>query len=130
MALIEARKRLDVTGMDIAEQPGSKFILLYNDLPFAIDDLRVTEAGVALGYRAGGDDPVVAFHVEKAAWILVRRDAAKLATKEEIAEAQADILRLQEETMARLHPDEYRAYLEQRRRALGQPLGQPAGQYL
>lgn len=117
MALIDARKRMDVTGLDISEQPGSKYILMYNDLPFAIDEWTVNGNGTLQAFV--GASLVVAFNARRASWIVLDRSVAKLATKEELAAAAADLQKLQEEVFAKHHPDEYRAYQQQRTRALG-----------
>jgi hypothetical protein len=116
MALIEARKRMDVTGVDISEQPGSDWILLYNDLPFAVDRYTVDD-GILIAYL--GTEPVVIFNARRATWVMIRRDRTKLASKEDIASAQADLQKLQEEMFAKFHPDEYRAYQKQRAQSLG-----------
>ncbi len=128
MALIEARKRMDVTGLDISEQPDSAYILMYNELPFAIDRYEVDNAGMFHG-QCGGVD-IVHFNARRATWIVIRRSAAKLATKEEVASAQADLQKLHEELAERLHPDEFRAFSEQRRRALGLGSDRVPGQYV
>ena len=136
MALIEARKRMDVTGMDISEQPDSKYILMYNELPFAIDHFDVDKDGTltaTLVTRGDGREHVVSFNARRATWLVIRRSVAKLATKEEIASAQADLQKLQEEMFAKYHPEEYQAYQRQRARTLELPLGRKdpeTGQYL
>jgi len=128
MALIDARKRMDVTGLDIGEQPESDYILLYNETPFAINQYEVDEHGTLTGYHAGRK--VVAFNARRATWLVIRRDVAKLATKEEIAAASADLQKLQEEMFARFHPDEYAAYQKARRQQLGLGSGRDPGQYV
>lgn len=127
MAIIEARKRMAVTGLDISEQPASPYILMYNDLPFAIDHYEVSEG--TLYARLNGVN-IVSFNARRSAWIVINRTATKIATKEEIAAAQADLQKLQEEMLAKHHPEEYRAYTEQRRRQLGLGSGRDPGNYL
>jgi len=131
MALIEARKRMDVTGVDISEQPESDYILLYNELPFAINQYEVDSSGTLTAYHGGRK--VVAFNARRAAWFVIRRDVARLASKEDIAAAQADLQKLSEEMFAKYHPEEYQAYQRQRARTLELPLGRKdpeTGQYL
>ena len=131
MALIEARKRMDVTGMDIGEQPSSPYILLYNDLPFAIDGYEVDNRGTLIAYI--GNDVIVSFNARRATWLVIRRTVARLASKEDIAAAQADLQKLQEDMFAKYHPEEYQAYQRQRARTLELPLGRKdpeTGQYL
>lgn len=117
MTLIDARKRMDVTGLDISEQPSSPYILLYNELPFAIDRYTVDGHGTLVAYL--GADLVAIFNARRAAWLIIARDRTKLASKEEQASAQADLQKLQEEMFARFHPDEYAAYRKQRSQQLG-----------
>jgi hypothetical protein len=130
MALIDARKRMDVTGQDIGEQPDSKYILMYNELPFAIDDYAVNPQGTLSAWLRG-QTPVVSFNARRATWLVIKRSVAKLATKEEIASAQADLQKLGEEMFAKFHPDEYKAYLKQRAQQLGLATGdRDPGNYL
>lgn len=118
MALIDARKRMDVTGLDISEQPDSAYILMYNEMPFAIDDYAVDGHGTLRAWLQG-QLPVVSFNARRATWLVITRTATKLASKEEIAEASANLQKLQEEMFAKFHPDEYAAYQKQRRQQLG-----------
>lgn len=117
MALIDARKRMDVTGLDISEQPDSPYILMYNEMPFAIDRYVVDAHGTLTALL--GADPVVIFNARRATWLVIARDRTKLATKEDIASASADLQKLQEEMFARFHPEEFAAYQKQRRAQLG-----------
>jgi hypothetical protein len=129
MTLIEARKRLDVTGMDIGEQGESPYILLYNEMPFAIDEYQIDGYGTLRARR--GDDVVVAFNARRALWLVINRKVTKLASKEEIAEAAAGLQKLQEEMFAKYHPDEFKAYQQQRARHLGlDDSPAPGGTYL
>lgn len=121
MALIDARKRMDVTGLDIAEQPDSRFILMYNELPFAIDRYEVSD-GLLFAYVGANDVPVISFNARRATWLVIQRSVARLATKEELASAAADLQQLQEEMFAKYHPEEYLAYQKQRARTLELPL--------
>lgn len=130
MALIDARKRMDVTGLDISEQPDSKRILMYNDMPFAIDHYDVDNHGTLTARLANGEH-VVSFNARRATWLVIERGVAKLATKEELASASADLQKLQEEMFAKFHPEEYAAYRKQRQSQLGLGSGgRDPGNYL
>lgn len=128
MALIDARKRMDVTGLDISEQPSSPYILMYNDMPFAIDGYTVDNHGTLTALL--GDQHVVSFNARRATWLVITRTATKLATKEELASASADLQKLQEEMFAKFHPEEYAAYRKQRSSQLGLGGGRDPGNYL
>lgn len=117
MTLIDARKRMDVTGLDISEQPSSPYILMYNEMPFAIEHYDVDNHGTLTATL--GSKHVVSFNARRATWLVISRTATKLASKEEIAEASANLQKLQEEMFAKFHPEEYAAYRKQRSQQLG-----------
>ncbi len=131
MALIEARKRMDVVGLDISEQPDSPFVLMYHDVPYAIDHFRISTGFILHAYR--GDQVILSFNARKAAWLVVRRSVIKFATKEELLVATAEYQKLQESVMSKLYPEEYRVHVEQKRRSLGLDSfgpGREPGQYI